>query len=345
LTVRRPAADNVTVVIRPEHPLPVDRGRAAGLHLPRRRPVRLAAVAVVVGAAAMLASLVGGSPGWAQQGGKSPRQAFDEAQAAVTAVQGRLDVLFAARRELDVEGMHLSYDQHQIADRLEEARGKAEALVLAAYMEGSGPVVEDAVVYQEPASDIAYKTYFVADRAARARAAVEAQRAAFAEVDADIADFVVRRGANASALDQANGDLERALAVLREADAAFRQAEHEAAEQARAAAAAQKPPPFVSSGGSRANANGPGWDALRKCESGGNYGAVDPSGTYRGAYQFDRRTWAGLGGTGDPAAAAPAEQDYRAQLLFNQRGAQPWPVCGRSLANDASGRAPAVPPS
>jgi hypothetical protein len=336
-------------VMRPQHPLPTDAGRVAGLQLPRRRPVRLVAAAVVVAAAAVLASLLGGAPpGWAQQAEKSPRQAFDEAQAAVTEVQGRLDGLFATRRQLDGEGMHLSYDQHQIADRLEEARQKAEALVLAAYMEGSGPVIEDAVVYQEPAADIAYKTYFVADRAARARVAVEAQRAAFAEVDANIAEFVVRRSANASALDQANADLERALAVLRDADAAFRQAEHEAAEKARAeaaTAAAQKPPPFVSSGGSRANASGPGWDALRKCESGGNYGAVDPSGTYRGAYQFDRRTWAGLGGTGDPAAAPPAEQDYRAQLLFNQRGAQPWPVCGRSLANDSSGRAPAVPPS
>jgi hypothetical protein len=306
------------------------------------------AIAVVVGLAAVLASLLGGGPGWAQQPEKTPRQAFDEAQAALSAVQGRLDELFAARRALDVEGLHLSVDQRRVADRLEEARQQAEALVLAAYMQGSGPVVEDAVIYQEPAADLAYKSFFVADRTARARAAVEAQRAAFAEVDADIAEFVVRRAANASALDQANADLDRALQVLREADAAFRVAEHAAAERVRAeaaAAAAAKPPAFVSSGGSRANANGPGWDALRKCESGGNYGAVDPSGTYRGAYQFDRRTWAGLGGTGDPAAASPAEQDYRAQLLFNQRGAQPWPVCGRSLANDASGRAPAVPPS
>jgi hypothetical protein len=304
------------------------------------------AAVLVVGAAAVLASLLGGAPpGWAQQADKTPRQGFDEAQAAVNAVQGRLDALFAARRELDIEGLHLSVGQRQIADRLEEARQQAESLVLAAYMQGSGPVVEDAVVYQEPAADIAYKTFFVTDRAARARAAVEAQRAAFAEVDADIAEFVVRRAANASALDQANGDLDRSLQVLRDADARFREAEHAAAEKAKAETAAQKPPPFVSSGGSRANANGAGWDALRKCESGGNYGAVDSSGTYRGAYQFDRRTWAGLGGTGDPAAAAPAEQDYRAQLLFNQRGAQPWPVCGRGLANDPSSRGPAVPPS
>ena len=74
------------------------------------------------------------------------------------------------------------------------------------------------------------------------------------------------------------------------------------------------------------------WAALRKCESGGNYRAISPSGAYRGAYQFDRRTWAGLGGTGDPAAAPPYEQDLRAKVLYSQRGARPWPVCGRFLA-------------
>ncbi|TXI54418.1 MAG: hypothetical protein E6Q57_02395 [Mycobacterium sp.] len=73
------------------------------------------------------------------------------------------------------------------------------------------------------------------------------------------------------------------------------------------------------------------WAALRNCEAGGNYRAVSRSGKYRGAYQFDQRTWEGLGGTGDPAAATPAEQDARAKLLYSQRGWRPWPNCGRFL--------------
>jgi hypothetical protein len=68
---------------------------------------------------------------------------------------------------------------------------------------------------------------------------------------------------------------------------------------------------------------------IRQCESGGNYQAVSPGGTYRGAYQFDRQTWASVGGHGDPATAPPAEQDARAQALHAQRGSTPWPVCGR----------------
>ncbi len=63
---------------------------------------------------------------------------------------------------------------------------------------------------------------------------------------------------------------------------------------------------------------------IRRHESGGNYQATN--GIYRGAYQFDARTWQSVGGSGDPAAASPAEQDRRAALLYQQRGGQPWPL-------------------
>jgi hypothetical protein len=68
--------------------------------------------------------------------------------------------------------------------------------------------------------------------------------------------------------------------------------------------------------------------AIRSCESSGDYTAVDDSGTYYGAYQFDSSTWASVGGSGSPAAASPAEQDYRAAVLYQRSGADPWPVCG-----------------
>ena len=73
---------------------------------------------------------------------------------------------------------------------------------------------------------------------------------------------------------------------------------------------------------------GAGLAGIRSCESGGNYQAVSPSGKYRGAYQFDQRTWRSVGGSGDPAAASPAEQDARAQRLKSQRGSSPWANCG-----------------
>lgn len=69
-------------------------------------------------------------------------------------------------------------------------------------------------------------------------------------------------------------------------------------------------------------------DGIASCESGGDATAVSADGTYRGKYQFDYGTWASVGGSGDPAAAPEAEQDYRAALLYTQAGSSPWPICG-----------------
>ncbi|UUN31199.1 resuscitation-promoting factor [Streptomyces sp. FIT100] len=80
-----------------------------------------------------------------------------------------------------------------------------------------------------------------------------------------------------------------------------------------------------------AGADGLNWKALAQCESGGRPDAVDPSGTYGGLYQFDTSTWHALGGKGRPQDAPAAEQTYRAKKLYVQRGASPWPHCGRRL--------------
>jgi hypothetical protein len=69
-------------------------------------------------------------------------------------------------------------------------------------------------------------------------------------------------------------------------------------------------------------------DGIGSCESGGDPAAVSADGAYRGKYQFDYGTWASVGGSGDPAAAPEAEQDYRAALLYARGGSSPWPICG-----------------
>jgi len=80
------------------------------------------------------------------------------------------------------------------------------------------------------------------------------------------------------------------------------------------------------------------WAALRECESGGDYTITNPSGKYRGAYQFDRSTWNSVAGRHDPSlvgvdpsAASPPDQDAMALALYSERGARPWPHCGRHL--------------
>lgn len=69
-------------------------------------------------------------------------------------------------------------------------------------------------------------------------------------------------------------------------------------------------------------------DSIAACESGGNPDAVGGGGQYRGKYQFDRGTWASVGGTGDPASASESEQDSRAAALVAQQGTAAWPNCG-----------------
>jgi resuscitation-promoting factor RpfB len=79
------------------------------------------------------------------------------------------------------------------------------------------------------------------------------------------------------------------------------------------------------------SADGLNWAALAKCESGGRPNAVSSTGAYRGLYQFSMSTWAAVGGSGDPAAASPDEQTYRAQILYQRSGAGQWPHCGPRL--------------
>jgi flagellar biosynthesis GTPase FlhF len=69
---------------------------------------------------------------------------------------------------------------------------------------------------------------------------------------------------------------------------------------------------------------------LRQCESGGNYGDNTGNGYY-GAYQFSQSTWQGLGYSGLPSDASPAQQDQAAQQLQAQRGWSPWPSCSAQL--------------
>lgn len=72
------------------------------------------------------------------------------------------------------------------------------------------------------------------------------------------------------------------------------------------------------------------WSKVAQCESGGNPRAVNGAGYY-GLFQFDLQTWRSVGGSGNPANASASEQYSRAKALYAQRGAAPWPVCGRYL--------------
>lgn len=88
--------------------------------------------------------------------------------------------------------------------------------------------------------------------------------------------------------------------------------------------------PSASAGGSVAALN---WRGLAACESNNNPKAVNPAGYY-GLYQFSLPSWSSVGGSGRPSDASPAEQTYRAQLLYKKvqgRWQGQWPHCGKFL--------------
>ena len=126
----------------------------------------------------------------------------------------------------------------------------------------------------------------------------------------------------------ARAELRREEKARKKAEARKRAKKRAKARKQAAAAPQQQTAaaPQQAGGGSTAPGN---LQAIAACESGGNPGAVDSSGTYRGKYQFDQQTWASVGGSGDPASAPEAEQDKRAAMLYSRTGASSWPVCGK----------------
>ena len=74
------------------------------------------------------------------------------------------------------------------------------------------------------------------------------------------------------------------------------------------------------------------FECIRWRESRGNYEAVNPTGTFMGAYQFYQGGWDTFAARIDrhdlvgvpPHQAAPADQDAVALAAYNELGSRPW---------------------
>ena len=102
-------------------------------------------------------------------------------------------------------------------------------------------------------------------------------------------------------------------------------------------AAAPAPAPVVASGNTGASApavaNGAAWDALARCESGGNW-AINTGNGYYGGIQFDQGTWLSNGGGAYaplPHQATREQQIAVASKVQAARGWSPWPSCTSQL--------------
>lgn len=75
---------------------------------------------------------------------------------------------------------------------------------------------------------------------------------------------------------------------------------------------------------------GPGvnWDAIAKCESGGNW-AINTGNGFSGGLQFTPSTWRAYGGQGAAQNASREQQIAVAERVKQGQGLGAWPVCGR----------------
>lgn len=170
---------------------------------------------------------------------------------------------------------------------------------------------------------------FTQGEALRAQAAADAEAADELARQAEIEDERQRQ------IDREDAERERLRREAAEREAAQREAAAVRRAEAEAEAATPPPPAQGMPGGTTAAQ----WQALRQCESSGNYGAVNSVGPYLGAYQFLQSTWDGTArsaGRGDlvgvaPNQAAPGDQDAMAYALYARSGSGPWPHCGAHL--------------
>jgi nucleoid-associated protein YgaU len=90
-----------------------------------------------------------------------------------------------------------------------------------------------------------------------------------------------------------------------------------------------------------AAASGVNWDAIARCESGGNW-AINTGNGFYGGLQFTLSTWRANGGVGNPANATREQQIAVAERVLVSQGIGAWPVCGKH-ARDVTPPAPAKP--
>jgi len=90
-----------------------------------------------------------------------------------------------------------------------------------------------------------------------------------------------------------------------------------------------------------ANASSVNWDAIAKCESGGNW-AINTGNGFYGGLQFTLGTWHANGGQGMPQNASREQQIAVAERVLATQGIHAWPVCGLRAGASGGGTAAAV---
>jgi hypothetical protein len=252
-------------------------------------------------------------------GSQSARTSADAAQAAAVHAQ---EELVAARTDLAAfaRSSYMLGSTTPGIRALLTSGGPAEMLeraaLLAAAGHGRSDLVDRFSAVQRQAADGA-----VVAQTALAQAATLQEQAAAALAAADeIEDWAGQRAAAVQAQQATlQTRLDQARTTLVDLQTAARQP------------AARPTPPPAPTGVPAPSVHD--WDAVARCESGGNW-SIDTGNGYYGGLQFSQSTWDAFGGGAYAARAdlaTKSEQIAVAEKVLAGQGPGAWPVCGRSL--------------
>jgi septal ring factor EnvC (AmiA/AmiB activator) len=277
--------------------------------------------------------------------------AVAEGEAAkAQAKEDRLSGLLAEGEERAAElSRKLDATREQLATekaRLRRSRAALAARLVAIYESGmpsTASIIFSSADYQELTTRAHYLRMIedsdsaLADRVEQVRDEVRREAKAVAELEARAVAYnerlaaardqiaAVRAAAQAAAAHQQAiaGEREAALAGLKTSIAKWIKEVQEArAAEARAASEAEAEEEVGRWLGGPYSI--PTYIVM--CESGGDYGAVNPSSGAGGAYQILPSTWELYGGQGEPQNAPKAEQDRIAAEIWADSGGSAW-VC------------------
>jgi hypothetical protein len=239
------------------------------------------------------------------------QHALDEAQAQRTDAHARRTLLQSDLVSTRAEISDLGLEQVALAHELEQARRQVRVVTVRAYTGWGGARELDILMNAEDIGEHLYRSELLTGNVVDTATAIENYQDLQAQADDNVIALAERVDDIQAGIEQAGADV-----VL--ADRAIERAQVELS-AARAMGGAGRSDPGEAA-----------WERLRFCEAGGVY-SIDTGNGFYGAYQFDLHTWATMGGSGQPSDAPYWEQDLRAKALFQIRGAQPWPLCGRFL--------------
>lgn len=292
----------------------------------RRRRSRFGLAALVVGVVALLGPWAGFASADELEQLRDGIPTGEEVRTEIARLSDRRDELFTLLNAAEAEltrtleaRASLDAEQRRLAAQIEAATDHLRTVAVRAFVTGGTTGELEFLVSVSDVSDLAWRQALLRNHAGSSQVALER----LAELEGRASDDVRRSIETAERLRREIARLQIDVAAL-EPRIAEQQALAPLADAwDRAAIAIEE--------GSYGIAPAEKWEKLRFCESSHDYRAISPTGKYRGAYQFDYATWRTVGGTGDPAAAPPAEQDARARELYARRGHQPWPECGYHL--------------